>query len=83
MLNLFREADVVMQADWDLVSQQTGGIRKLQQRTLGENGLSGPAMGLGCMTMTAIYGEPDDDRSVATIHRAIELGANYRATSMF
>jgi len=34
-----------------------------------------PAMGLGCMGMTPIYGEPDEDECVATIHRAIELGA--------
>jgi aryl-alcohol dehydrogenase-like predicted oxidoreductase len=53
----------------------------MKQRTLGTNGLAGPAMGLGCMTMTAIYGAPDDDRSVATIHRAIELGANHIDTS--
>jgi aryl-alcohol dehydrogenase-like predicted oxidoreductase len=38
-------------------------------------------MGLGCMTMTSIYGMPDDDRSIATIHRAIELGANFIDTA--
>ena len=48
----------------------------MQQRELGTSGLTIPAMGLGCMTMTAIYGPPDDDRSIATIRRAIELGAN-------
>lgn len=48
----------------------------MQKRELGKSGLKVPAMGLGCMTMTAIYGAPDDDRSIATIHRAIELGAN-------
>lgn len=48
----------------------------MQQRELGKSGLKVSAMGLGCMTMTAIYGAPDDDRSIATIHRAIELGAN-------
>ncbi len=53
----------------------------MQQRTLGTNGLTGPAMGLGCMTMTAIYGPPDDDRSIKTIHRAIELGVNHIDTS--
>lgn len=53
----------------------------MQQRELGKNGLKVPAMGLGCMTMTAIYGAPDDDRSVATIHRAIELGANFIDTA--
>ncbi len=53
----------------------------MQQRELGKGGLKVPAMGLGCMTMTAIYGQPDDDRSVATIHRAIELGANFIDTA--
>jgi len=53
----------------------------MQQRTLGKDGLTVPAMGLGCMTMTPIYGAPDDDRSIATIHRAIELGANFIDTS--
>lgn len=53
----------------------------MQQRKLGSNGLTVPAMGLGCMTMTAIYGPPDDDRSIATIHRAIELGANFIDTA--
>jgi aryl-alcohol dehydrogenase-like predicted oxidoreductase len=53
----------------------------MQQRELGKGGLKAPAMGLGCMTMTAIYGTPDDDRSIATIHRAIELGANFIDTA--
>lgn len=53
----------------------------MQQRELGRSGLTVPAMGLGCMTMTAIYGPPDDDRSIATIHRAIELGANFIDTA--
>jgi aryl-alcohol dehydrogenase-like predicted oxidoreductase len=34
-----------------------------------------PAIGLGCMGMTPIYGEPDEGECIATIHRAIELGA--------
>ncbi|MBE9554118.1 MAG: aldo/keto reductase, partial [Proteobacteria bacterium] len=53
----------------------------MQQRELGKSGLKVPAMGLGCMTMTAIYGQPDDDQSIATIHRAIELGANFIDTA--
>ena len=53
----------------------------MQQRELGKSGLKVPAMGLGCMTMTAIYGPSDDDRSIATIHRAIELGANFIDTA--
>lgn len=53
----------------------------MQQRELGKSGLKVPAMGLGCMTMTAIYGAPDDNRSIATIHRAIELGGNFIDTA--
>lgn len=53
----------------------------MQQRELGKSGLKVSAMGLGCMTMTAIYGAPDDDRSIATIHRAIELGVNFIDTA--
>ena len=53
----------------------------MQQRELGNSGLTVPAVGLGCMTMTAIYGPADDDRSIATIHRAIALGANFIDTS--
>ena len=53
----------------------------MQQRELGKSGLKVPAMGLGCMTMTAIYGTPNDDRSIVTIHRAIELGGNFIDTA--
>ncbi|MBE9556894.1 MAG: aldo/keto reductase, partial [Proteobacteria bacterium] len=53
----------------------------MQQRELGKGGLKVSAMGLGCMTMTAIYGPSDDDRSIAAIHRAIELGANFIDTA--
>lgn len=53
----------------------------MEQRELGKSGLTVSAMGLGCMTMTAIYGPPNDDRSIATIHRAIELGMNFIDTA--
>ncbi|HET6577531.1 MAG TPA: aldo/keto reductase [Gemmatimonadales bacterium] len=46
----------------------------LPTRTLGANGLTVSAMGLGCMGMSQSYGTPDDDESIATIHRALELG---------
>jgi aryl-alcohol dehydrogenase-like predicted oxidoreductase len=49
----------------------------LSRRTLGKHGLTVSALGLGCMGMSASYGSPDerDEReSVATLHRAIELG---------
>jgi aryl-alcohol dehydrogenase-like predicted oxidoreductase len=44
----------------------------MQQRRLGPLGVS--AIGLGCMGMTPIYGEPDEAECIATVHRAVELG---------
>ncbi len=46
----------------------------MQRRKLGPLEVS--AIGLGCMGMTPIYGEPDEAEAVATIHRAIELGVD-------
>jgi aryl-alcohol dehydrogenase-like predicted oxidoreductase len=46
----------------------------LPTRKLGRQGLEVAALGLGCMGMSQSYGEPDDQESVATLHRAVELG---------
>jgi len=46
----------------------------LTTRKLGRQGLEVSALGLGCMGMSQSYGPPDDEESVATIHRALELG---------
>jgi aryl-alcohol dehydrogenase-like predicted oxidoreductase len=46
----------------------------IKQRKLGSVGLTVSALGLGCMGMSDAYGAGDDVESVATIHRAIELG---------
>jgi len=53
----------------------------MQKRKLGKNGPEVPALGLGCMGMSISYGEPDDAESIATMHRAFELGCNLLVTS--
>jgi len=52
----------------------------MNKRKLGPN-LQVSALGLGCMGMSIAYGERDDEQSVATIHRAIELGVDLLDTS--
>jgi aryl-alcohol dehydrogenase-like predicted oxidoreductase len=49
----------------------------MEQRQLGNSGLTVSALGLGCMGMTYAYGETDADEAIATIHRAIELGVTF------
>ncbi len=53
----------------------------MQERQLGTQGLSVPALGLGCMGMSEFYGRGDDSESTATIHRALELGVRMLDTS--
>ena len=53
----------------------------LPQRKLGTQGLVVSAIGLGCMGMSQSYGTPDDAESIATIHRALDLGVTYFDTA--
>ncbi|MEJ7798160.1 MAG: aldo/keto reductase [Solirubrobacteraceae bacterium] len=46
----------------------------MNHRTLGRDGLDVSSLGLGCMGMSEFYGPADDERSIATIQRALSLG---------
>ena len=51
----------------------------MQKRQLGELAVS--EIGLGCMGMSAVYGERDDEESIATLHQSIEFGCTFLDSS--
>jgi aryl-alcohol dehydrogenase-like predicted oxidoreductase len=64
----------------DRGSAAQSGTPALKKRTLG-NSLTVSAIGLGCMGMSEFYGSHDDAQSIATIHRALDLGCNFLDTA--
>ncbi len=64
------------------LSAVSGHPRVVQRRHLGSDGLVTSALGLGCMGLSQGYGTADDDRSIATIRRALELGVELLDTAM-
>lgn len=54
----------------------------MNMKKIGNGALEVSAIGLGCMGMSGAYGPADDTESIATIHRAIELGVNFLDTSV-
>jgi aryl-alcohol dehydrogenase-like predicted oxidoreductase len=53
----------------------------MKKRALGKSGLAVSALGLGCMGMSEFYGQGDERESIATVHRALDLGVNFLDTS--
>jgi hypothetical protein len=58
-----------------------GAPDQVRRCRLGSEGLVVGALGLGCMGMIGLYGPSDERESIATIHRALELGVDMLDTS--
>ena len=53
----------------------------MERRTLGKSSLAVSAVGLGCMSMSNVYGKGDEAECIAVVHRALDLGVNFLDSS--
>jgi len=56
-------------------------MKEMRYRRLGQSGLEVSALGLGCMGMSEFYAGATEEESLATIHRALDLGVNFLDTA--
>jgi len=54
---------------------------RLERRSLGNQGLTVSALGLGCMGMSEFYGTPDENRAIKTLQRALDRGVTFFDTA--
>lgn len=59
----------------------TKGEFGIQKRQLGNQGLCVSSLGLGCMGMSEFCGSTDDEQSISTVHRALDLGVDFPETA--
>ena len=52
----------------------------VSKRVLGASGIEVSAIGLGCMSLSGVYGTSDDDDGIALIHQALDAGLTLKAS---